>query len=209
MARAAVIGENAGTMSGSRRIQPDPRAQVEAHLRPGETVLWSGRPAPGRFARRGAAGAVAGGVLVGALGTIWATLSWRMLDGLPGIALAIFASIFVLVGLRLAATPLRRYRRAAATAYAVTDRRALIVGRCAPGGVLAITPDEFTPVTVQRHGDGTASVLFHETTTSSANAPGRLGGPATIVHRHTPDGFIGIADADQVALRLRKLRDKV
>lgn len=103
---------------GARKL----RARLESELRPDERLVWSTQPDPAAFARL-ARGAVLFAILacvVNAVITRGALESW-------GVIGAIMLVPFWLIALWLFAAPRRARRRAEATIYGVTDRRAIIV----------------------------------------------------------------------------------
>lgn len=119
------------------RPSPSPQARAAAELLPGETLLWAGRPIPARAAAAHGGPALMG-IVVGLTFVMRAVLP-SLPGGLPdqrptppGAAVLV-----ALGGLALCIVPARAYRRAARTAYAVTDRRAILLEPRLLGGFTA------------------------------------------------------------------------
>jgi hypothetical protein len=90
-------------------------------LMPGETVVWTGRPAPAAAARApGGPGPVATLIVAGAV--LWLTTR-AMLAADPLLPLP----ALLLIGLWVVSTPARHRWRAGRLYYVVTNRRALVI----------------------------------------------------------------------------------
>jgi hypothetical protein len=108
------------------------RDAVHAELAAGETVLWAGQPDPAR-SMRSSLGIVFFGVPWTAFSVFWTVMAFamtRQANGTPaafGILFPLFGVPFILVGFGMLLSPRGASSRARATAYAVTDRRVLVV----------------------------------------------------------------------------------
>ena len=111
-----------------------PRSLLIAELPPGEKLLWAGAPTPGRAAAASAGPAVIGAIFVlFALGNVFQAAVARpdpARKRTPAWAIALMG----LAGSALGLVPARAYRRAGRTAYALTDRRALLLEPRLGGG---------------------------------------------------------------------------
>ncbi len=144
---------------------PDPSLPPEAaaawapHLEPGERLLWAGRPAAGlRFALSDLGPTIAGAVFV-AFSIVW--VSTAAGQGGPAVLpwlglLPLAIGVWLLIGRRL----WDAYRRAR-TAYALTDRRALIATAHA-GRRLRSLPLSELDEPEARFGPETTIVFFRE-----------------------------------------------
>jgi len=184
--------------------------QIALHqIDPGERLLWSGSPAAGAAALR-ALPAVLVGIPFASFAVFWIWSAWSMTShgkspGGPWSFFPLFGVPFVLVGLGVMMAPLWAYLAAGKTVYAVTDKRALIIGGggliigghghiIGGGGVQSYSPASMDEIARFERSDGTGSVYFasRETTT-------RRGG-----YRRVRIGFEGIPDVRQVEHLLRE-----
>jgi hypothetical protein len=141
-------------------------------LDPSERLLWTGQPLPqhGAGSRSGGPWATALALLAGSL----------VLSVLLSLLLQTFCFIALLV---LPVLPFLR-RSQASAGYALTDRRAIIVGGGMFGqGVQSLYPGQVVDVQVREHADGSGDVLF-----STLESSGIQDLP----------GFYGIADAQRI-----------
>ena len=101
------------------------RRRVDGELADGEAVLWLTQPRPGQFARRS--------LILAAFGIIWTIFSVSFMihlaSGPFGLDLGsvLFQGLFVVIGLAMITSPLWMMHKAAATAYVITDRRAILI----------------------------------------------------------------------------------
>lgn len=122
-------------------------------LMPGESILWTGRPEPGSIARRSLPKALAGLGFV-AFTLVWMTgvvrggnNNWYRGRAVPPFAphnvlIATCAGLWFLpFGLYVVTRPLRAWWKAGGTAYALTERRAVVVE---PGLLGSFTKRSYT-----------------------------------------------------------------
>lgn len=148
-----------------------PGQQLNAVLDPSERLLWTGQPLPQYRAQSWYGGP-------------WA-LALALLGGslLLSVLLSLLFQSFCLVTLLvLPVLPFLR-RSPEQMRYALTDRRAIIVGGGMFGqSVQSLYPGQVLTVQFREHPDGGGDVLF-------TTLGGSIGGPP---------GFYGIADAQRV-----------
>jgi hypothetical protein len=135
----------------------DPVALLTPYLRPGEVLLWSGRPDPRVWFTSADRFLIPFGIL-------WTALA--VFEGAGAVSTggssALFDIPFLAVGAYMVAGRFvyKRYRKER-TAYGITGQRALIVVR---PGTLSDLPVSGQPVTIRRSGDMQhASVIFGAT----------------------------------------------
>jgi hypothetical protein len=144
-------------------LQPRLREALARALAPGETLRWVERPDPGRYARGGPAGLMRAGLAGLALTSILFGILAAVIEhqvgmplaavGVPITPLGLFAA-----GIGLGVLPILSLRRTATRiAYAITDRRALILG---PGRrVRSLSPDQLRLFRRVQHADGSGNLL--------------------------------------------------
>lgn len=139
----------------------DDQATISALLRPGERLLWSGRPDPPRHVTGKDAALIPFSILWCGFAIFWEASVLR--TGAP-LAMALFGIPFVLIGLYFVVGRfVVKARSKKRTRYAVTDRRALIVR---DGGSVRDTPVAGQPLSVNRSANGRhASVTIGRTST--------------------------------------------
>lgn len=190
----------------ARPPSPDPRLQP--HLSDGETLRWQGAPSPLGLLRASLREALTGlflagfGLLVwsGVLQTHELAFGWRAIQTAfadQETRYLTFAGSFVLPwGLWHSFAPLRAWRAAGRTVYAVTDRRAIVLR--AGGAAESFGPGQIHNVEVAARPGG-YDVLFHDTTE-------RL---PTMWKKHFTmnpmKGFHGIADGQTAARALARI----
>jgi hypothetical protein len=106
-----------------------------------------------------------------------------------------FAALFVLVGCSIVAGAIWRVLSVWRTAYAVTNRRVLIVNNFIRRNVLAVAPDGLNALDWNEGGDGSGSVTFRRETVND--------GEGTSV---TKLAFVGVRDVRNAVRELEKLR---
>ncbi len=128
-------------------------------LRPGERLLWQGRPIPRRFILTPA------DVFLVPFSLLWGgfAIFWEagvILSGAPFFFL-IWGIPFVLFGLYfIFGRFLVAYRQALSTWYAVTDRRILIVSGLFRRGVTELDLRSIPAIDVRSGGDGVGTINF-------------------------------------------------
>lgn len=151
---------------------------IEARLNPGETVVWTGRPAPSTCAATGASHAALGGAIA-----VFGTLLLLTAGSVVAVPLYAVAAWFL-------SAPLRHAVAALGAAYAVTDRRVLI-HRGLPGRpCTSIDPGDFGRIRRRDLGDDRGTITVRTTPGFLAQNPrDEAREPAAL-----SDGFYGVRD---------------
>jgi hypothetical protein len=173
---------------------------LQSLLKPGERVVWTGRPSPGAFARHDWPMASWGAVWI----AIFLVAAWFNLDDPKAEALFAvpFFSFCAAVAGWLAAAPLRNAVRAGRTYYAVTTDRVLIMHRFLGWGAVGIRPTEFARVTRYDMDDDRGSVRLR------FSRRGNLFG--WVMHfSRLSDGLWGIGDFRAAMLAIHRLMSGV
>lgn len=128
---------------------------ISSRMDAGERLIWWARPVPRHLMRWQVGRQMVLGfcLMVPAFGLWGAAAAGDMRIGLVAMLLSV-------VALWLLSTPLRRYFAAARTAYALTDRRALIVNRLSSMS-FPLEMIDFVETMSSQNG-GTSHVLFYE-----------------------------------------------
>jgi len=178
------------TATGTAEARRDPLTPGDL-LYPDERILWRGRPVP--------RAAIRGRILL----NITVSLPFLAVVALMaarvgfGTQTAIYAVLFGL-GLWQLARPLRFYRQATRTLYAVTDQRVLIVTLDEPLDVHAVGPEQVREVLLHRFRDGKGHVYL------VMSRVGRL--QVRYDRVGYLDGFWGIEDPQGAADAVRTLQ---
>jgi len=170
------------------------RRMVEAELADGEAVLWLAQPRPGQLARRS--------LILAAFGMIWTILSvsfmihWESDPFGPDFCSVVSEGLFVVIGLALITSPFWMMQKARATAYVITDRRAILID----GGVFSTTvrsfgPERFTELRRVERGDGSGDLIIERK--SWVDSDGDM--------RYTDTGFFAIDNVAEVEQLLRRV----
>jgi len=192
------------TWSGGN-LPSDAQRIIDAELAPGERLVWSAQPRAGRFALQ-----TIPLVLFGIPWTVFA-LSWsgmaawgtsRMAGtGGPGLfrLFPLFGLPFVLIGLGMLSSPWWAIRKARRSAYALTDRRAIL---CLAGwrGTVTIRsfePAQLTDLRRKQRADGSGDLVFAVDWSQTDNNT-----------RSTDVGFIAIPDVKEVEDLVRALVER-
>jgi len=180
------------------------RSQVELELQSGERIVWMDRPVPGIFASR-ANGLMLFGIPWTAFAIFWTVTATRTFTGGEfgnmGWLFALFGMPFILIGMRMLTGPYWERRRAARTAYVITDRRAMILEAGWRGGMKVRSFDsEALRVDLQRqqNPNGTGDVIFKQELRRTNQ--GRT--------RTTKIGFLAVRDVKGVEEKIRALAQK-
>src|SRR5690349_96132 len=177
-------------------LQIEPIATAE--LDPGERLVWSGSPRPGALALQ-AVPATLFGIPFAGFAVFWMYGAWTAttrgghLSG-PWLLFPLFGIPFLLVGLGFVTAPLWAWAGAGRTVYAITDRRALIIGGAGLRGVQSFQHADVGDITHLESGDGSGSLYFATRAFVSSNG---------IVNRSRV-GFVGIPDVKRVEQLLRE-----
>jgi len=137
---------------------------VNSQLDPGEGVLWTGAPDPGRLALSSIPAMVFGVPFTG-FAAFWISMAFSTTSGpsRPAGPLALFPLFglpFLLIGLGMLTAPLWAYLAAGRTVYAVTNRRALILSRLLATTVKSYTHDEIHELQHVERAGGSGDLYF-------------------------------------------------
>ncbi len=174
-----------------------PYKAVETELQPGETVRWIGTPS---FT------AMLGTQLFQiVLAVAWTCLCFPFLlktlnePFLEHIGWNLFWLIGLIlgiaVGLRMLGNSVWNSLAAWRTAYAVTDRRILIVSDLGWRHVLAVVPSAINTIERSERPDGRGSITFRRETVDTGDEP-----------TTTTVSFVGVRDVRNAAREIEKLR---
>lgn len=169
---------------------------LESELGAGEKIFWSGQPAPARLAAKQAWG-VPIGILVLAFALFWTngmTAGFTHTDAPSLVMPVLVGGMFLATALGFILAPIQEYRRARATIYAITDRRALVIGGGRGHSVRSWARADMGRLERRDRRRGAGDVIFAQTT-----FVGRKG--ARCVEEH---GFFAIADQRRVEGLLRE-----
>ena len=165
-------------------------------LDPGEHLLWSGSPDPGRSATQVLPAALFGIPFAG-FAAFWMYTAYHMTARgahLPGgwALFPLFGTPFLLIGLGVILSPLWTYLGARRTVYAVTDQRALIISAVGARGVESFSHDDIGDLSMVERPDGSGDLFFANRTIAT-----RRGTTSLRV------GFVGIPEVRTVEQLLR------
>lgn len=164
-------------------------SRVQPELDPGEYLLWVGQPSPRRFLRESLSSF--------GLGIVWTAfivnfiIGWYSfphgelsvpsgLFGLRGILSSIFFVPFILVGIGMLLSPVRSYRSAKRTVYAITNKRALIVEGAGSRSVQSYGEGEISNIERVERADGSGDMTLVNArlrTIREGSARARITGP--------------------------------
>jgi hypothetical protein len=173
-------------------LPPDVRSRIQSELDSGERLLWAGQPDPKRYARL-SLGIVLFGLPWTAFALFWIFMAsggfWGLFDGgmdfprdsgpfqLISICFPLFGLPFVLIGLGMLTAPHWAKRKALRTAYAVTDRRVILLEA---GFWNSITTRTYMPPQLQRmtrteRPDGSGNLILEDYTWRDSDGDRRHG----------------------------------
>jgi hypothetical protein len=167
---------------------------VDAELAKGERVTWIGRPVAWRFALPSVPL-----VLVAIPFTAFALFWIGAARGFPGGGVPVFALFgipLMVVGLGMLLSPFWMLYKAGRTAYAITDRRALVIEHGPFGRVMvrSFEPGDLAILSRTQHADGSGNLVFRR----EYRLEGRRG-------RFVDIGFLAVPDVKGVEERIREL----
>lgn len=173
-------------------------------LRTDEILVWKGRPDPMAYIRKPATLVqVPFGLFFFGFAVFW-TIGASQGSTVFGL----FGVPFMAVGLWIASKPLRTYRRAARTYYAVTDQRILIVSAGRSYTVNTIHPGDIVDYERTDRPDGTGSIRLRTTERRYRRTRSRFRGTRTMNTVAFTDGLWGIADVKGAADAVAALQAK-
>jgi len=201
------LASSTGTMNGQdpAHLPHRLRALVEAELQSGERLVWLGQPIPGRLAR-GTWPIVLFGVPWTAFALFWTGMAaWgtsQASEAGSGLfrAFPLFGVPFILIGVAMLSSPYWARRRALGSAYAITDRRAILFAAGWRGSVTirSFEPERLTDLRRKQHADGSGDLVFAQDLRRDSEG-----------HRHATDvGFLVIRDVKGVEELVRTLAQR-
>src|SRR5688500_4637586 len=195
----------------SSSVPPDVASRMQAELEPGEKLVWLGQPLPRLMARR-AWLITLFGIPFTAFAAFWIVMAGGAAvftrDIAPGggpfrffgVCFPLFGLPFLVVGVGMLFAPLWARRTAARTAYALTDRRAIVRRGRAFGSVdvRSYRPQDLPSMSRHERADGSGDLVFQEVYSSYRDSDGDR-------HtRHQRFGFIGVENVRAVEDLVRK-----
>jgi len=141
------------------------RSIVEHELDDGEQLLWLDQPKPVKFMLQ-TLPIVLFGIPWTAFAIFW---MWGAAQGTkeadapgPFKLFPLFGLPFILIGLGMLSSPLWAMKNAKKTAYAITDRRAIIFGGGHGINIRSFRPDQLREVHRTQKADGCGDIIFKE-----------------------------------------------
>jgi len=176
------------------RYQTD--QSVTRQLDPGEGLLWSGSPSPGRMALS-AVPAMVFGIPFGGFAAYWMYMAYTITSKSKGPDASnlfpLFGVPFLLIGLGMLTAPFWAYLAAGRTQYALTSKRALIVSNLFTLSVKSFTWDEMGELQRVERAGGEGDLFFAQHAVVTRRG-------ATVLKRV---GFLGIPDVRSVEQMIR------
>ena len=167
------------------------RHVVDNELDEGEKLLWLDQPKPAQLARQSIP-LVLFGIPWTAFAIFWV---WGAAHGTskadapgPFKFFPLFCVPFILIGLGMLSSPLWAMRNAKKTAYAITDRRAIIFRGGWGTNIRTFRPDQLRDVHRTQRRDGSGDLVFKETVTYDSDDDAHV----------TKIGFTGISNVKDV-----------
>ena len=183
--------------SNPQALPPEIQQRVASQLRDGETQVWAAQPIPRLLSRRMISISL-GGLALAGFALFW-IITTHLVHQRMGQFADLFAILpivglpFLLIGLVMAAAPVWAAKRAARTAYVLTDQRAIMF-RCRWSRGVTVhsyEPGRLTSIERDEAPDGTGDLIFEQFVEYNKDAPL---GPNSRIRR----GFLGIADVRAV-----------
>ena len=176
---------------------------LDDEMRPGETLVWSGR-------RVGIRGLVLRGAFMGVFGLFFAGFAvfWMAMafliageveGGSFGIFFPLFGLPFLLIGTAVATSPYRMWRSAKRSFYAITNQRAITFEGAMFGAVTikSYAAEDLSEMKRSQFSDGMGDLIFRDYTTYYTGRRGRRR------RRQIQEGFLGITRVAEVERKLR------
>ncbi|PZM15866.1 hypothetical protein CPY51_05685 [Rhizobium tubonense] len=175
----------------------NPAMAINAELQPGEAVRWSGRPTFFPMLLTHLMSIVFGIVFAafGAGPVIPVAKALIAGESPEGIWPALFSSVFFVIGCLIIGKALADTVATRWTAYAVTNRRVLIVSNLIRKRVLSFGPSAINAVDVTESSGGSGTVVFRHEITKSSDGDSTL-----------KMAFVGIEDVGNAAREIEQLR---
>jgi hypothetical protein len=173
--------------------------EIAKHLESGEHVLWAGSPRQGLFFRKSDAFQIPFSLMWGGFAIFWEASVLR--SGAP-LFFALWGIPFVAIGLYMI---FGRFwvdaKSRSATAYALTDRRVLIISGILSRSVKSMPLRTLSELTLEEGRDSTGTIMF-----GSANPLMMFAGGTSWPggRRYQPPAFEAIVGANEVYRRIRE-----
>lgn len=178
------------------------RDVIEREMEPGERLEWSGAPVPTCFVPQ-ALGAFLFGIPWTAFSLFWTTMAFAGTTnggndiGLPAV-FALFGLPFILVGIGLLSSPLWAYYSARKTAYAITDRRALVIKAGRSLVIRSFPPAELSGIYRKEKRDGSGDIIIAQ----------RIWRDSDGDRQSDEVGFMRVRDVIYIERRLKELAQR-
>jgi Bacterial PH domain len=147
----------------------DAQFMVQSELQPGESLQWTGTADPARAALSALPASLFGLPFAG-FALFWMTAAYRgshamskaSTNPIGGVFsfFPLFGLPFLLIGLGIVFAPLLTYFKAQKTAYAVTDKRVLVITGGRTRTVRSCTPADIVSVDHREREGGTGDVII-------------------------------------------------
>jgi hypothetical protein len=173
------------------------RQVIQEELEPNERYVWLAQPRPGAFAKK-AIPVVIFGIPWTAFALFWTcgASGFQVPDfNQPGGWFALFGLPFVLIGLGMLSAPWWLLRAARRTAYAITDRRAILFEGGFGVKIRSFRAGQLGGVYRRQRADGWGDVILAESTSTDSEG----------YKRTNQVGFYGIPDVKAVESLLRQI----
>ena len=170
--------------------------KITGQLDPGEGLVWSGAPSPGRMALSALPASVVG-IPFTAFAAYWMYMAYTMTAKSTQVAaiklFPLFGIPFILIGLGMLTAPLWAFLAAGRTFYAVTNKRAIIVSGGFSQTVHSYPHSEIHELHRVERAGGSGDLFFASRMITTSR-----GGT-----RHQKIGFLGIPDVRSVEQLIR------
>jgi Na+/citrate or Na+/malate symporter len=147
----------------------DIQGMVRSELQPGESLQWTGTADAGRAAVS-ALPAMIFGIPFAGFALFWITMAYHGTHAISRSSsnsaagvfsfFPLFGLPFLLIGLGIVSTPLFAYLKALKTAYAITDKRILVITDGRTRTVKSCTPADIVSVDHRERAGGTGDVII-------------------------------------------------
>jgi len=197
------LDRNIGSVNSSATLPNQVRNRVEMELRSGERIVWAGQPIPARFVRVS--------WLLVVFGIFWTAFSIFWVVGAsfvtsrgstpgPFMLFPLFGVPFVAIGIGMLTSPIWMRKKAANTAYVITDQRAFVLSQTFRKGtqVQNFDPKELQSLEHTQYPDGSGDIIFFTERWRDSDGD----------RRTRRMGFYAVRDVKTVEQHLRGLAQK-
>ena len=183
----------------------DAQLRAQSELQSGENLLWSGAADPRRSAISALPAAFFGIPFAG-FAFFWMSMAYRGTSHLASSqnsfakgfsVFPLFGLPFLLIGLGITLAPLWAYLSGRSGAYAVTNRRVMLITGTNSRAVKSVLPNDIAEVDHRERPDGSGDVLIR--TNSVIRATNNGTSQVTV-------GLYGVPNVKEVAALVMKLR---